>query len=231
MEKQISTDSKLKDDVVNLSQKILVEQFKLTCGFEDTTLKTKFTPVSGKFYQILHTSEDHWVMVTRSIFEEVDLFDSLQTSYPKSMIKSVAKIVNCSRGTLKINVRKCQQQINGIDCGIFAISNAVKCLHGGDVETALYDPTIMRKHLLTCSNEMKFKPFPKTTKRVKRKGGNPVFFDIYCTCWDAFFAEHGQNDPGKFMACCSICQEWFHKDVKAYQLTFSRRNRTQEMEV
>ena len=47
---QVECKCELKDDTINLCQKIIVEQFDLSRGFEDTTLSPdKFTRVSEKF--------------------------------------------------------------------------------------------------------------------------------------------------------------------------------------
>jgi len=62
-----------------------------------------------------------------------------------------------------------------------------------------------------CLQLNEFSLFPKTTKRVKRKGQKSLFFDIYCVCRDVFYSVDSKNDDGYFMALCSVCHEWFHK--------------------
>ena len=57
---QVKRKCVLKDDTINLCQKIIVEQFDLSRGFEDTTLSPyKFTPVPEKFIQVLNVSDKH----------------------------------------------------------------------------------------------------------------------------------------------------------------------------
>ena len=57
---QVKCKCVLKDDTINLCQKIIVEQFDLSRGFEDTTLSPyKFTPVPEKFIQVLNVSDKH----------------------------------------------------------------------------------------------------------------------------------------------------------------------------
>ena len=47
---QVECKCELKHDTINLCQQIIVEQFDLNRGFEDTTLSSdKFTRVSEKF--------------------------------------------------------------------------------------------------------------------------------------------------------------------------------------
>ena len=54
---QVECRCELKDDTLNLFQKIIVERFDLNRGFEDTTLSPgKFTRVSEKFIQVLNVS-------------------------------------------------------------------------------------------------------------------------------------------------------------------------------
>ena len=51
---QVECKCELKDDTLNLCQKITVEQFDLNRGFKNTTLSPdKFTRVSEKFIQVL----------------------------------------------------------------------------------------------------------------------------------------------------------------------------------
>ena len=173
----------LKDDTMNLSQKILVDQFSLDRGFEDTTLPVQtFTQVPGKFLQIVHVPENHWVLISRGKFQEINLYDSLKTtkSYPKKVLKTVARIASCSQQTLQINVMPTQQQRNSIDCGVFAITNAVELLSSGDsvIESLSYEPSLMRNHLLTCIQLEEFSPFPKNVKTGSSMQG--LYVDFRC---------------------------------------------------
>ena len=89
---QVQSKCELKDDTINLCQKIIVEQFDLSRGFEDTTLSLdKFTPVSEKFIQVLDVSNKHWILVFRGQFGQINIRDSLVTDgkYPKKVIKSI----------------------------------------------------------------------------------------------------------------------------------------------
>ena len=74
---QVECKCELKDDTINLCQKIIVEQFDLSRGFEDTTLSPeKFTPVSEKFIQVLNVSNKHWILVFRGQFRQINIRDS-----------------------------------------------------------------------------------------------------------------------------------------------------------
>ena len=215
IQQQISSKAMLKDDTVNLCQKILVHQFHLTEGLEDTTLKPKsFSRASGKFLQILHLKDQmHWILITKGKFEEIDIFDSLyaKKKYPKDTVKAIAKITGCSRKILKINVKSCQQQKNGVDCGVFSIANAVEILHGGNPELITYDVGKLRDHLLTSVQLGEFTPFPKSSKRAPRNRSENFCYNVYCSCRDVFFDDDCDEDSGLFMAMCCVCQEWFHR--------------------
>ena len=77
---QVECRCELKDDTLNLFQKIIVERFDLNRGFEDTTLSPgKFTRVSEKFIQVLNVSNKQWILVFRGQFGQVNICDSLVT--------------------------------------------------------------------------------------------------------------------------------------------------------
>ena len=111
---------------------------------------------------------------------------------------------------------------NQVNCGVFAVANAIELLSGSKIESVCYDPSLMRDHLLTCPSLIRdhlltcmqleeFSPFPRTTKRVSRCRASTLFHDVFCVCRDAYFDADCDDDDGKFMAMCSMCKEWFHK--------------------
>ena len=211
---QVECKCELKDDTINLCQKIIVEQFDLSRGFEDTTLSPdKFTPVSEKFIQVLNVSNKHWILVFRGQFGQINICDSLVTDgkYPKKVVKSISRIANCHGSVLELRVLPVQQQKNSIDCGMFAIAHAIEILHGENVEKSSFDVNLMRDHLLVCLQLQKFSPFPKTNKRVYRCRSVSLFFDVYCICREAYFHDDVKSDDIYFMANCNNCGEWYCK--------------------
>ena len=183
---QVECKCELKDDTINLCQKIIVEQFDLSTGFEDTTLSPdKFTPVSEKFIQVLNASNKHWILVFRGQFGQINICDSLVTDgkYPPKIVKSISRIANCHGSVLELRVLPVQQQKNSIDCGVFAIAHAIEILHVENVEKSSFDVKLMRDHILVCLQLQKFSPFPKTNKRVYRCRSVFLFFDMY---WPTF---------------------------------------------
>ena len=70
----------LKDDTINLCHKIIMEQFDLSRGFEDTTLSPdKFTAVSERFIQVLNVFNKHWIPIFRRQFGQINICNSLVT--------------------------------------------------------------------------------------------------------------------------------------------------------
>ena len=66
---QVQCKSELKDNTINLCQKIIMEQFDLSRGFEDTTLSPdKFTAVSERFIQVLNVFNKHWIPIFQRQF-------------------------------------------------------------------------------------------------------------------------------------------------------------------
>ena len=78
MPTQVECKCELKDDTLNLCQKITVEQFDLNRGFKNTTLSPdKFTRVSEKFIQVLNVSNKHWILGLRGQFGQINICDFL----------------------------------------------------------------------------------------------------------------------------------------------------------
>ena len=107
---QVQSKYELKDGTINLIMllKIIMEQFDLSRGFEDTTL----TPVSEKSIQIFNVSNKHWILVFRVKFRQINTCDSLVTDrkYPKNVIKSITRITKCHGSVLELRILLIQQE-------------------------------------------------------------------------------------------------------------------------
>ena len=57
--------------------------------------------------------------------------------YFTAELKIIANISRTENSELEIHIRSCQQQKNGVDCGIFAVANAYYILSGIDVSELL----------------------------------------------------------------------------------------------
>ena len=54
-----------------------------------------------------------------------------------------------------------QQQEGTVDCGLFAIANAIEVCQGNNPEHVKFDQEKMRSHLLECLNNEQLTVFPK----------------------------------------------------------------------
>ena len=105
----------------------------------------------------------------------------------KSAFSLTADTVSCIYGRgikdLGIVVLYIQQQeLDTVDCGVFAIANIVEfCISGYnelEIQSRLwnFDMANCRKHLVTCLKSKKFIPFPKISQPNKIKMDMDRFF-------------------------------------------------------
>ena len=99
------------------------------------------TVQTGKdFIQIIHNGAEHWVVLTNiGLNEEVKdkeiiLYDSKikfdqgsrnEVTPNNATYWQACQLVSNKSNSLTVNVRPCQQQDNGFDCGMYAVANAV----------------------------------------------------------------------------------------------------------
>lgn len=156
----IALGKKLNDVAVNMAQNILHVQFPEVKGLHDTVMGIKkFPQEKGSFVQILHHS-DHWIVVGGLENGQVDVYDTLSSGVLSSGFVSQ---INTLRGLKKgavLNIKSCQQQDNGVDCGVFAIANAYALCTGVPVGDLRYNAKKMREHLVMCLCGREFSPFP-----------------------------------------------------------------------
>ena len=72
MEQQLTTQTELDDETINLALKYLRNQCPLSKGFEDITVRYagKFSKHDGNFYQIVCVNH-HWITVYSTKRKEV----------------------------------------------------------------------------------------------------------------------------------------------------------------
>ena len=215
MEKEIANGQQLTHRSINYAQFLLHKQFPALSGLEDTSDLVRFSrEPTGKFVQILHNDENHWVAISSAHPGDfVRYYDSLNTDScsNKKIVNTIADVVMCKRGYLEILSAGVQQQKNAVDCGVFAIAYATDVAFGIMPAESSYDVATMRLHLLRCLEQGEMKPFPSTLKRVKRCRQIMSYIGIYCVCRRPFYEEDLEEDKGLFMACCCSCEEWFHR--------------------
>ena len=120
-----------------------------------------FDKVDGDFVQILHTGGNHWVCVSSIGCEKgfVNLYDSL--FYDVILDDLEQQVRNLIGEDFKaISVVPVQQQLNGSDCGVFAIAFATVLVYNLDKNIPEFNVHQMRTHLSTCLKNGLITPFP-----------------------------------------------------------------------
>ena len=215
-ENLIKNNEMLTDVSINIAQNILRRQFQHAPGLQDPVLGQKLMfKTQEKFVQILHTNNFHWVMATNINCDDdtVDLYDSWFHAKVKDHIKlQICNIYKSKSFELKINVRSCQQQTNGLDCGIYSVINAYYLLSGIDISNLRIDETNIRELFLNCMNREKFEHFPESGKDAKTifSPEKVIIVETFCLCKMPWVWYHSKN-PELVMAECDSCRTWYHK--------------------
>ena len=64
----------------------------------------------------------------------------------------ICNIFKCSGKESTVNEKACQQQTNGIDCGVFTVVNLLHILTGADIGTTKIREDKMREIFYNASN-------------------------------------------------------------------------------
>ena len=212
----------INDAIINGIQSTLKRQTKGKLeGWQSTLLvktpqRLTVLPSWVPFIQVLHVSNNHWVMTTNiktrtkeiAPPDTVYLYDSNMTMNPSlpdevsSAICSFLKIKSCK---LKVDYVNIQQQENSNDCGAFALACATELALGGNPATCKWDQRTMRHHITTCLESRRMLPFPKCGIRKLSRWNwirHTAILEIYCIC--------RRPDDGTKMIECISCLKWFH---------------------
>jgi hypothetical protein len=161
-------------DVIISAQNLLQIQFPNINGFQETTLAPVFS--NGKWtsstgfqaqdppcVQIHHNGRDHWVLSIQIENGDIYFLDSLRLKINTSLEFQLCKMYGQNNNRILIKIPEVQKQDNSIDCGLFAIANAVEfCNNGFKGGTHInYDEKYMRDHLIYCLERGFFSQFPK----------------------------------------------------------------------
>ena len=186
-------------------------------GFGDTGLTChQFSHSPWKFVQLLFLSDrNHWIVFARGPGgDEVHIYDSLNSyghGYSRETNKAIFQKAYCSSATLRIINMPVQHQPNNSDSGVFTIAFATDRVFYIKPETATYKTDVMRTYPKECFTQNKFEPFQKITKRSNRCKSYLKNMDVFCISLWNFDESDPKKDKGLFMACCSVCEEWFHQ--------------------
>ena len=200
----------LSDIVIDAAQNILRAQFKVN-GLQDTVLgeKLMFREEKETFAQLLHNGSYHWVLVSNYNCEEghIDYFDSHFHGRIKDHVKlQICNLYKSGNDNITVNVRMCQQQSNGVDCGLYAVYNAYSLLKGEDISSQKIDERKLRSHFLQCVGNGRFSQPPITVYCDEKI----INVETFCVCKMAWAWYHNKN-KGLNMAQCERCNKWFHR--------------------
>ena len=122
----------------------------------------QFARVRGQFIYILHTGNDHWVLVSSVGSDDgrVNLYDSLfHNIVQREVEEQVINLIGIEN-YIGLSVVPVQQQGNGSNCGVFSIAFATSLISGIDPMTVQFVESEMRPHLYRCFRSGKLDTFP-----------------------------------------------------------------------
>ena len=132
-------------------------------GFQRPTLGPvrNFSIMTSEFVQILHTGRSHWVCVSSINCPPgiVNLYDSLFNDIIENEVEEQVKSLfgGNFQGLTNVPV---QQQLNGSDCGVFAVAFATCLVYGTNPQDFMFLIPQMRPHLLECLKAGEMRLFP-----------------------------------------------------------------------
>ena len=192
--------------IINHGQELIKGKYKDTDGFQGPVLQ-RFATVDGKFVQVLHVNNNHWICVAGNKNNEVSVYDSMGGNLSKDMVHVIARMVKCEDEELMVKLMPVQHQNKGNDCGLFTLAFATDIAEGVDPSERYYDEKALRNHLLQCFRNNEINQFPQEDMSVRSKHSKIVYkvYEVFCIFRDVFFEEDVENEPENFMAECSKC--------------------------
>ena len=164
---EIIMGKELTDIEINLAQQLLKSQFPEVNGLQSTLLQGKQTvltekSVHGKI-QIIHCKRrHHWVVATAINYDiyEVKVFDSLYTFSDKETEATINNLFQWDSTKVSVTFSRCQKQIGGVDCGLFAIAFATALAYGKQASKMRFVQEELRAHFVNCINKGAMSLFP-----------------------------------------------------------------------
>lgn len=200
---------KLTDKHISACQKLLKKQFPQVDGLLDTILLSNNDipcPPTQEALQ-MHHIPGHWLM-SCSFGGNVTVYDSANTTLTPPLRRQLVRVYSLLASgpdkLIEVTVKRCQKQIGGNDCALFAVANAVALLRGVDPATVKFQQPKMRQHLQECLEKHVLTMFPHSTSNpttlptVSRK----EIVSLHCFC--------KKHYPGSKTFQCSSCKVTFH---------------------
>ena len=99
--------------------------------------------------------------------------------------KQISAFLHCQLKTIHATILPVQQQIGGVDCGLFAIAFLQFILFLSCKQNPIevsFEQSIMRDHILKCLKNNRLKMFPPTEHSKKICKEKVIKLELYCTC-------------------------------------------------
>ena len=145
-----------------------------------------FDRFTGEALQIILSRERHHWLLVSTMGQSVRVLDSFFPDLAEDCKVQIAELcagLADEQGNIKVTIEKWQHQMNGIDCGLYAIANATELAFNGSVDfaTICYDRKQLRSHLTQCFEQGQLMPFPRSSSKrlLKMKNGTIQFINIY----------------------------------------------------
>ena len=163
--KSILRGEKLSDLHINLAQSILKRQFPPLRGLCSTLIqKRKHNNVDLKNQlQIIHSHGDHWIAASNVGCEDeiTHVYDSVYSSLDRETEDVVHNLFQAAKSLpIKIEMRSCQKQAGGTDCGLFSIAFITAIAYNEDPSKIKFCQMEMRSHLANCFKNNYLTLFP-----------------------------------------------------------------------
>ena len=196
----------LNDNIINAAQRLLKKQYGIP-GLQNTLLghTCTFDVVGGlEFVQVLHSNNSHWLTISTigCSYSTVKVYDSLYMKMPRSTIKQVCSLLASSEPSITLQFEPSDRQLNGNDCGLFALAFCTALCAGKDPQGLRFDQKTMRQHLLKCLTQGHMEPFP-CKGIIQTAVAKTYQIPIYCTC---------RTQEAGNMVECERCREWYHQE-------------------
>ena len=158
-----SPDGWLDCKIIQAAQICIKKVNPLIEGFQRPTLGRvrNFDIMTSDFVQILHMGNSHWVCISSIGCTSgcVNLYDSLYDDIIDDEVEQQVKDL-LPDNFVGIEVVPVQQQMNGSDCGVFAVAFATCLVFELNPSDFMFDIPRMRPHLLECLRAGEIKVFP-----------------------------------------------------------------------
>ena len=97
--------------------------------------------------------------------------------------KQISAFLHCQLKTIHVTILPVQQQIGGVDCGLFAIAFLQFILSCKQNPVGVsFEQSSMRNHILKCLKNNRLELFPQTEHSKKICNEKVIKFELYCIC-------------------------------------------------